>query len=1151
MNKKALSAAIAVFVLLQTAGVVIAQLADIRGTNLLVLFAGLVFLGAIAAAIVYQLARARTPAGGAKGEAAPAPARAAEEEIDAAFATARTRLRRREGGGTGLGRLPAVLLLGPSGATKTTVVVHSGLDAELLSGEVERADAIAPTDALNLWYARDLVVAEAGGGLMDEAGRWQRLARHLRPARWSAALTRRAQAPRSAVVCFPCDAFLAAGASQDVPAAARVLRTRLVELSRQLGIRLPVYVLFTKTDRVPYFEEYVRGLTRDEAQQVLGATLPVAEAGAAGVYAEQQSRRVLEALRGLTRSLAARRAELLAREARVEDRAAAYEFPRELQKLSDRATAFLVELCRPSQLEASPFLRGFYFTGVRPVVVSDAAAETAPPPAPQGGQIPLGATSVFSLAGAQAPRTPAPVRAGGTRRVPEWVFLRRFFRDVVLRDDVARRITAGGVRVNTLRRGLLAAAGAACVLLLVGLTVSYRGNRVLEREVLAAALAAQELAPSEFDTPSAEALQRLDALREQTARLGEFERNGRPWRLGWGLYTGGALFPHARQLYFDRFERLLWANARTGLLAQLRVLPDTLSEAAEYGSIYNALKAHLVTTNHPRESTPEFLTPVLMRHWAPARGLDAERAELARRNFDFYAAELPYGNPYRAAQNEALVTQTRSYLYRFASSDRFYQVLLAEAARDTEPVRFHAVFPGTEPVVRNGFEVPAAFTREGFSAAQATLDDVDRLFAREQWVVGERAVSPAERARLAQELRARYVGDYIRHWQAYLRSAAVVTGGDVGAIVARLERLSGNQPPVLQLLALASRHTGVDTTEVAGAFQPLHQVVPPAMTDRFIGETNAGYVQALGGVHDALAQAALASGPARAQAMQLAKPALEQVRGEVRTLSQGFVTEGVAGQVGVAVQRLLESPIAGIDVLIESTPGAALNAQGASFCGQLNAVLAKYPFNPRSGAQASMDEVLGAFQPGASLVSEFYQATLSQVLFRSGTGYSARIGAEPQPSAAFVAFFNRAAAVQRGMFDAQGNGPEVVFTLRPQATAEIPEITVSMDGQVRTFTRTEAASQPFTWSGAHARGIRITGRIDGVETPLLEEQGTWGVFQLFQRAAWSGSEGSRHTVQWRLPGQQQTLTAEVQFPAGVAIFNPANLSIRCVSQIAR
>ena len=43
---------------------------------------------------------------------------------------------------------------------------------------------------------------------------------------------------------------------------------------------------------------------------------------------------------------------------------------------SDNAAVFgryLVELCRPSQITVGPFLRGFYFSGVRPIMVNEVA----------------------------------------------------------------------------------------------------------------------------------------------------------------------------------------------------------------------------------------------------------------------------------------------------------------------------------------------------------------------------------------------------------------------------------------------------------------------------------------------------------------------------------------------------------------------------------------------------------------------------------------------------------------------------------------------------------------------------------------------------------------------------------------------------------
>ncbi len=147
------------------------------------------------------------------------------------------------------------------------------------------------------------------------------------------------------------------------------LRARLGEISQALGINLPVYALFTKMDRLPFFTEYVRNFSNDEASQVLGVTLPML--GTRAAKASTRSRKPRASARSfesLFRSLADARIEFLPRENDAVKLPAEYEFPREFRKIRQTVVQFLVDLCRPSQLTTGPFLRGFYFTGVRPVI---------------------------------------------------------------------------------------------------------------------------------------------------------------------------------------------------------------------------------------------------------------------------------------------------------------------------------------------------------------------------------------------------------------------------------------------------------------------------------------------------------------------------------------------------------------------------------------------------------------------------------------------------------------------------------------------------------------------------------------------------------------------------------------------------------------
>ena len=128
-----------------------------------------------------------------------------------------------------------------------------------------------------------------------------------------------------------------------------------------------MYVLFTKLDRLPFFTEFVTNLSNEESTQVVGVTLPMTAVRSDGVYGEEETARLTDQFERLFKSFADARPDFLGRETNPQNLPAAYEFPREFRKIRPAVVQFLVDLGRPSQLTVGPFLRGFYFTGVRPV----------------------------------------------------------------------------------------------------------------------------------------------------------------------------------------------------------------------------------------------------------------------------------------------------------------------------------------------------------------------------------------------------------------------------------------------------------------------------------------------------------------------------------------------------------------------------------------------------------------------------------------------------------------------------------------------------------------------------------------------------------------------------------------------------------------
>ena len=196
--------------------------------------------------------------------------------------------------GAGVANLPMIFVVGDRGTAKTSTILNSGLDPELLAGQVYQDNAVAPTRAANIFFARGTVFVEAGGALMANPQSWTALVKKLAPSRLKS-MGASGQAPRGVLLCFDLETFTRAGASEAIVNATRFLQARLGEISEILGISYPVYVLFTRADRIPFFAEFVRNLNPEEAGQVVGATLPI-RTTVAGVYSEEETQRLTWAL---------------------------------------------------------------------------------------------------------------------------------------------------------------------------------------------------------------------------------------------------------------------------------------------------------------------------------------------------------------------------------------------------------------------------------------------------------------------------------------------------------------------------------------------------------------------------------------------------------------------------------------------------------------------------------------------------------------------------------------------------------------------------------------------------------------------------------------------------------------------------------------
>ena len=998
----------------------IPALLHIQGTAS-VLFIVLVLLAGLAAAAALLWFRFRAKkeedqagSGGSDG---------AGSDVDLLINDANSKLRGSQQGAKSLDAVPLVYILGEGGSGKTTTVLRSGLNPELLAGTAPREADVAPTPVLNLWFTQQAAVLELGESVRQSEMLLTHLVQRTRSKAYRSAFGSGATS-RAAVVCLGADQLLLGDGGATLLASARQLGGQLRQISRLIGTPLPVYVIVTKLDRVPHFEEYVRNLSNEEARQLLGSSLARIDVSA-GTYADQASRVLTPILEGLCNRLAEFRVEMLDRETVPSNSPGVYEFPREFGKLRKNLNQYLVELCKPSQLNANPYLRGIYCIGIRAQIVERVANAPAVESRPIQD---AGATQYINLSAGlgQTPARPAPVSMGPSR-VPQWLFLPRLFPEVILGDESALSATRQTAPARTFRRIVFCTLSVLLLAYMICLTVSFAKNAGLESTVETAAKAL----PVGTASPSLTDLQNLDQIRQAIVQLEDFQLNGPRLSYRFGLYHGDELLVRARQAYFDRFRTMLLTPTQSNWVSSMRALPDapaSNSDFSLYVAAYNPLKAYLITTSNPEKSSATFLTPVFLQYWIGSQQMDGARQALAQRQIDFYAGELLRKPPYSIAPDTTAVQHTRGYLHNFLAEASIYQAMLNDADKNNPSIDFNRQYPGSAAVVTEDHVVRGAFTKTGFDFMQGAILHPEKYANGETWVLGDQGSSTLNLAGISSDLATLYTNDYIKEWHLFLTGAHVVGCGSAHEAPARLNGLAGPASPLLELFYTVSHNTAVANPQIKTMFQPTQALVDPNATDRYIGPGNTGYVNALVALAGALDL--VAQNPAAANDPNAFTPVTQSAiaaGGAAQQAAQAFNVDPQFHTDSI-VQGLMQAPIQCVTKLAPA-PGAPANGGGQKICGAVNPLLQKYPFNPTAANQATVADVNSVFAPGSGAIWSIYDASLkSDLVPGPNSRYVQAPNAAGTVNPKFLQFFNRAANVSNNLYANSAKSPTFNFT---------------------------------------------------------------------------------------------------------------------------
>ncbi|QKZ02388.1 type VI secretion protein IcmF/TssM N-terminal domain-containing protein [Pseudomonas eucalypticola] len=446
------------------------------------------------------------------------------------------------GGAAALNDLPWYLVVGESAAGKTSLLTHSGLSASMASGQ---ATPESGTQYCDWYFSPDAVLVDtAGRYLKDDSAstEFSDFLRNLKKQRRKCAVN-----GIVLVVSLPDLLSRTAAKRQEL---AQDLTARIQEYSRHLQESPPVYLILSKIDQLPGFEQAFGGLDLGERQQPLGMTFGLNEIPQRGL------RNVLDTKLENLQVHVRRHVDAQINALGADANSALLDFPSYFNGISEVLEPFLEHFTRPPQ-GPTVTLRGLYFTSAvqtgaqLPPVHEDALGET------------------FSLQpGAPVTEKAQPDPGKVSERS---FFITNTFRQVIFPD---RDLTLYHSQTNTgkaLNPTVVTCAVLVGVALIGWQAVSFKNNRDwvsgLDRQL-------GELEQSPDKNNLLASGQGLQLLREQLLTVEKYRANGVPLKLGAGLYSGEAIFQASRLAYLEQLRTQALEPVTRQLQVQIRGFND-------------------------------------------------------------------------------------------------------------------------------------------------------------------------------------------------------------------------------------------------------------------------------------------------------------------------------------------------------------------------------------------------------------------------------------------------------------------------------------------------------------------------------------------------------------------------------------------------
>lgn len=884
-------------------------------------------------------------------------------------------------------------------------------------------------------------------------------------------------------------------------ARANVLRTRVYELTRHLGTRLPVYVVLSKFDLLEGFEEFFSQLSRRGREDLLGFTFSLdavddfdawlAElAEHYSAFVERLNEQVFDSLRG-ARSL--------------EDRDRLMGFLRQLAGLRPALFGFLNEMLGTDRFTTPALVRGVYFSSVfQQGTLSNAFVKEAGQP--------------YHL-----PPPPAEVKPAQGKAI---YFAQQLFKQVIYPEA---GLAGDNIKVaRNKQRLLIAGFGVASLgcLLAVGLWQYYfTVNRDKAANVLARS---QEFSTGDIDAnldaTGRNLLAPLDQIRDAVSVYGDY-REAWPLLSNMGLYQGRAIGPRVDEAYLNLLSRRFLPAIASSALEAINIAPAGSNQQLVALRVYRMIEDR-------QNRRPEIVEDWVAKQWQrayPGQGqLQADLMRHLNYALKYADTDLPH---YRER-----IVQVQQQLRQRPMAERVYSTLKQDAQeRLQRPLDLrNEIGPAFDIVYRplvvspdtdgSELQLTPLLTAKGFKEYfEPGTQDIIELAMIDQWVLGERQrldYSPEDRKVLTQRVRALYSADYVDSWRRALNQFVVTDFRDLSHGVAVLEQVTGPAAPLRRLLETLRDNTVIypavpliegtavvsldkvpeGQQQAAGirrAFTGLAQlIIPQGERPSYYEET----LRAIGAVHDYAKAVHDNPDPGKAALKTVLNRFSLSGSDPIANLQR--VAVGLPEPMNQQVKKLADQTSQVLVVAALRELEKRWDSEIYSF--YRDRLADRYPFKT-TGEDASLDDFETFFGPQGRLqqfhdqyLDIFLKDNLDVLYSESLGGYLVRSDVLEQ--------LKKAERIRDTFFNHRGH-LAVQLTIEPLAlsTTRLSSL-LSVDGQLIPYQHGAPQRTGLVWPNdlGNANGSQLTLVNSSGNTASLSYRGPWSLFRLLSRGHLNG-----------------------------------------------